>query len=81
MAIHKIRRLTIDMNCVDTIARYLFYTFVIDFSLEMLDLIHRIYEADECVPQPRFHGAQPVVVSQFSCRSSPARWCLWCCWV
>ena len=38
---------TIDMRCVDTVARYLFYTFIIDFSLEMLDLIHRIYEADE----------------------------------
>src|SRR5208337_48093 len=42
-----IRRRAIDMNCLDTIANYLFYTFVIDFSLEMLDLIHRIYEADE----------------------------------
>ncbi len=41
------RKKTIDMRCVDTIAQYLFYTFVIDFSLEMLDLIHRIYEADE----------------------------------
>jgi Ni/Fe-hydrogenase subunit HybB-like protein len=41
------RKETIDMLCVDTIARYLFYTFIIDFSLEMLDLIHRIYEADE----------------------------------
>jgi len=38
---------SIDMPCVDTIARYLFYTFIIDFSLETLDLIHRIYEADE----------------------------------
>ena len=37
----------IDMRCVDTIARYLLYTFIIDFSLEMLDLLHRIYEADE----------------------------------
>jgi Ni/Fe-hydrogenase subunit HybB-like protein len=37
----------LDMGCVDTIARYLLYAFVIDFSLEMLDLIHRIYEADE----------------------------------
>jgi Ni/Fe-hydrogenase subunit HybB-like protein len=36
-----------DMACLDTIGRYLFYAFVIDFSLEMLDLIHRIYEADE----------------------------------
>jgi Ni/Fe-hydrogenase subunit HybB-like protein len=41
------RKQTIDMRCVDTIARYLFYTFIIDFSLEMLDLIHRIYESDE----------------------------------
>lgn len=41
------RKLAIDMSCVDTIARYLFYTFIIDFSLEMLDLIHRIYESDE----------------------------------
>ena len=41
------RRRAIDIKCVDTIARYLFYIFVIDFSLEMLDLIHRIYEADE----------------------------------
>jgi Ni/Fe-hydrogenase subunit HybB-like protein len=36
-----------DMACLDTIGRYLFYAYVIDFSLEMLDLIHRIYEADE----------------------------------
>jgi hypothetical protein len=35
------------MRCLDTIAQYLFYTFVIDFSLEMLDLLQRIYEADE----------------------------------
>jgi len=42
-----LRKETIDMRCVDTVARYLFYTFIIDFSLEMLDLIHRIYESDE----------------------------------
>jgi Ni/Fe-hydrogenase subunit HybB-like protein len=41
------RKETIDMRCVDTVASYLFYTFIIDFSLEMLDLIHRIYESDE----------------------------------
>jgi len=43
----KLRRIAIDMRCLDTIARYLFYTFIIDFTLEMLDLIHRTYEADE----------------------------------
>jgi Ni/Fe-hydrogenase subunit HybB-like protein len=47
MATTKLRKLAIDMNCVDTIAMYMFYIFIIDFSLEMLDLIHRIYEADE----------------------------------
>ncbi len=47
MAISKLRKQTIDMRCVDTIAMYMFYIFTIDFSLEMLDLVHRIYEADE----------------------------------
>jgi Ni/Fe-hydrogenase subunit HybB-like protein len=42
-----LRRQPTDMRCLDTIARYLFYTFVIDFSLEMLDLVQRTYEADE----------------------------------
>jgi Ni/Fe-hydrogenase subunit HybB-like protein len=36
-----------NMRCVDTVARYLLYAFVIDFSLELLDLLHRVYEADE----------------------------------
>ncbi len=47
MAMMKVRRQPIDMRCVDTIAQYLLYTFIIDFALEMLDLIQRIYEADE----------------------------------
>jgi Ni/Fe-hydrogenase subunit HybB-like protein len=47
MASMKVKKMAIDMRCIDTIAKYLFYTFVIDFTLEMLDLIHRTYEADE----------------------------------
>ncbi len=47
MATTRMRHQPIDMRCVDTIAQYLLYTFIIDFGLEMLDLIHRIYEADE----------------------------------
>jgi len=43
----RLRRRSIDMRCIDTIAQYLLYAFVIDFSLEMLDLLQRIYEADE----------------------------------
>ncbi len=37
----------LDMLCVDAMGRFLLYAFVIDFTLEMLDLIHRVYEADE----------------------------------
>ena len=47
MLTSKLKGATIQMPCVDTIGRYLLYAFIIDFSLEMLDLIHRIYEADE----------------------------------
>ncbi len=47
MLITWMRGAEVDMACVDTIARYLLYAFVVDFSLEMLDLLHRIYEADE----------------------------------
>ena len=43
----RLRRREIDIRCLDKIAQYLLYTFVIDFSLEMLDLLQRIYEADE----------------------------------
>ncbi len=47
MGLNRLRGKSIDMRCVDTVAKYLFYAFLIDFSLEMLDLIHRIYESDE----------------------------------
>jgi len=33
----------------------LLYDFLIDFAIEMLDLIHRTYEADESF-RARFHG-------------------------
>lgn len=47
MLVTWVKGIKLDMNCVDTTARYLLYAFLVDFSLEMLDLIHRIYEADE----------------------------------
>jgi Ni/Fe-hydrogenase subunit HybB-like protein len=60
----KYRKLPIDMACVDTIAMYLFYIFIIDFSLEMLDLIHRIYEADESFRSLDFMVHTKLFVSQ-----------------
>ena len=58
------RKTSIDMRCLDTIAKYLFYTFIIDFSLEMLDLIHRIYEADESFRSLDFMVHTRLFVSQ-----------------
>jgi Ni/Fe-hydrogenase subunit HybB-like protein len=63
----KLRKAAIDMRCLDTIGRYLFYTFLIDFTLEMLDLVHRTYEADESfrsldfMVHTRLWGSQVVV--------------------
>jgi len=64
MALTKLRKLKIDIKCVDSIAMYLFYIFVIDFSLEMLDLIHRIYEADESFRSLDFMVHTKLFVSQ-----------------
>ena len=64
MASMKLRGKPIDMRCVDTIAMYLFYTFIIDFSLEMLDLIHRIYEADESFRSLDFMVPRELYFSQ-----------------
>jgi Ni/Fe-hydrogenase subunit HybB-like protein len=58
------RRAPVDMACLDTIARYLLYAFVIDFSLELLDLAHRIYEADESFKTLDFMVHTRLFVSQ-----------------
>lgn len=47
MAINYLRHKKTDIFCLDTIAKYLFYILILDFTLESLDQIHRIYEADE----------------------------------
>ena len=44
-----IRRKPIDMRCMDKLASFLFYAMIIDFSLEMLDFIHRLYESEESI--------------------------------
>jgi len=64
MATCVIKRIKIDMRCVDTMGRYLMYTFIIDFSLEMLDLIHRIYESDESFKSLDFMVKSRLFMSQ-----------------
>ena len=58
------RRAPVDMTCLDTIARYLLYAFLIDLSLEVLDLLHRIYEADESFKTLDFMVHTRLFVSQ-----------------
>ena len=59
-----LRRMPVDVACVDTIARYLLYAFLIDLSLELLDLAHRIYEADESFKTLDFMVHTRLFVSQ-----------------
>lgn len=47
MAVSHIRKVKINMPCLDTVGKYLFYMLILDFSLESLDQVHRIYEAEE----------------------------------
>lgn len=44
-----IRKKQIDMKCLGKLASFLFYAMIVDFSLEILDFIHRIYESEESI--------------------------------
>jgi Ni/Fe-hydrogenase subunit HybB-like protein len=43
------RRTPVDELCLGKLASFLFYALTVDFSLEMLDFIHRLYEAEESI--------------------------------
>jgi predicted membrane protein len=47
MAISYFRKKETDVHVLDTIGKYLFFILILDFTLEGLDQIHRIYEAEE----------------------------------
>jgi Ni/Fe-hydrogenase subunit HybB-like protein len=49
MLITALRRQTMDVACLDKIGSYLFYAVIVDFSLEFLDFIHRLYQSEESV--------------------------------
>ena len=37
------------MACLDRMASFLFYAVIVDFTLETLDFIHRLYESEESI--------------------------------
>jgi predicted membrane protein len=47
MVISYFRKTVIDVNVLDSIGKYLFFVLILDFTLEGLDQIQRIYEAEE----------------------------------
>ena len=49
MVLTALRKEPLDMLCLDTVTSYLFYAVIVDFSLEALDFIHRLYESEESV--------------------------------
>ena len=49
MIITAMRNERIDMKCLDKITSYLFYAVIVDFSLEALDFIHRLYQSEESI--------------------------------
>jgi Ni/Fe-hydrogenase subunit HybB-like protein len=49
MVLWGLRGEPIEMPCLDKITSYLFYAVIVDFSLEALDFIHRLYQSEESV--------------------------------
>jgi len=47
MVLTWVRRHTVEMRCLDTMAMFLFYALVVDAAVEGLDWLHRIYAAEE----------------------------------
>jgi predicted membrane protein len=47
MIITYFRKKIVDLNVLDSIGKYLFFVLILDFTLEALDQIHRIYVAEE----------------------------------
>ena len=47
MIISYFRKQNIDVKVLDAIGKYLFFVLILDFTLEALDQVHRIYEAEE----------------------------------
>ncbi len=39
----------IDMSCLNKLGEFLMYAMILDFSLELLDFVHRLYESEESI--------------------------------
>jgi Ni/Fe-hydrogenase subunit HybB-like protein len=44
-----IRKKDLDMACIEKLATFLFIMMIVDFSLEGLDFVHRVYQSEESI--------------------------------
>jgi len=49
VVLSRIRKVEADLSCVEAIGKFLFYALVVDGTVEALDWIHRLYEAEESI--------------------------------
>lgn len=49
MVISLLRNEKLDMKCLDTVGLFLLVAIIVDFALEALDYIHRIYQSEESI--------------------------------
>jgi len=49
MIVTPLRGREVDKQCLSKLSSFLFYAMIVDFSLEILDFIHRIYESEESI--------------------------------
>ena len=49
MVIAPLRGEGVNMRCLDRITSFLFYAVIVDFTLEGLDFLHRLYESEESI--------------------------------
>lgn len=49
VVLSSIRKTPLNMPCLETIGKFLFYALVVDASIETLDWVHRLYEAEESI--------------------------------
>ena len=45
----QLRGKQLDMKCLNALASFLLYALIIDFSLETLDFVHRLYQSEESI--------------------------------
>jgi len=49
MIVTPVRGKPLDQICLNKLASFLFYAMIVDFSLETLDFVHRVYESEESI--------------------------------